>query len=155
MVQRTTPSSISAASITSALIDSVDAARASDADRFADALPALAALDQAQLTAVQSLVLRQLLERLHPDGLDADDLRQVLADTVRRAGWWPDLDPGTLGTVLVSSLGAAEPDQPASRPAGHGCLLIAELAGRQPEPLAALVRQALAEIHRAETIELP
>jgi len=150
MVQRTTPSAIS-----SALVEAVDAARAGDADRFAGALPALAALDQAQLTAVQSLVLRQLLERQHPDGLDADDLRQALADTARQAGWWPDLDPGTLGTVLVSSLGAAEPDQPTSQLAGHGCLLIAELAGRQPEPLAALVRQALAEIQRAETVELP
>jgi len=147
------------AAIRAAVLDAALAATASDANRFSDAVHALAQLDDAQLSLVQAATVRHLVEVLHPDGVTGEDVQQLLTDTARQAGaWWPQLDPDALVAVLVNSLGVADPDQPGPRPAelaAHAVLILAELAGRQPEPLAALVDQSLAEIRRAETMEMP
>ncbi|HTZ42953.1 MAG TPA: hypothetical protein VMB79_03760 [Jatrophihabitans sp.] len=159
MSRQTTPAAIRAAVLAAAT-----AAAERDPARFAEAAAALAALEPAQLSIVQAGVIRQLLEVVHPDGVDSTDARQLLADTSRAgAAWWPHTAPDAVLVVLLTSLGVAEAETPwlgAQAPrvgalAAHASLLIAELAGRQAEPLAGFVDRALGEIQRAETMEMP
>ena len=135
---------------------------------FADALAGLATVDLEIVATVQAAMIRALLEDLHPAGLTGDDVRSALERTVRSAvAWWPEVRADDLITVYTSALGMSDPDAPArdrAALAGHALLVIADLCATIAPPLpdrseAATVerylRTALAEVHRAETVELP
>jgi hypothetical protein len=144
--------------ITQAVTDAVAAARAGDAPAFAAAAERLATVDPALAAVVLGWVVRGLLEELHPDGMDGEDLRAVLSGCAgAAAAWESDVDPAVLLVVLTGALGLSDPDsEPPVAPATvarNAALLIAHLLG--PRPLAPRLAAALAELERAETVEMP
>jgi hypothetical protein len=144
-----------------AITEAVDAALARDAERFADAAGRLAVQDPQRLVLVQAWVLRSLLEQLHPDGLSSADAQDVLRRCLLSAAdWQAEADPGVLVQVLTGALGLSDPDEaaaaagPAALSSG-AALLIADLLSVAGGPLAGYLDAALAELERAETIEMP
>jgi hypothetical protein len=160
--------------------ESVDAALAQDAERFTDACGRLAVQDQQRLVLLQAGVIRSLLEELHPDGLSSADAQDVLRRCITSAAsWFPQADPGVLVLVLTGALGLAEGTGPApAAPPDDGpdpdaepeprrltadpgalsqgaALLIADLLAAAGGSLIGYLDAALAELERAETIELP
>jgi hypothetical protein len=162
-----------------AIGESVDAALAQDPERFAEAAGRLTVQDPHRLVLVQAGVIRSLLEELHPDGLSSADARDVLRHCLTfAASWCPQAEPGVLVLVLTGALGlsegtgpapAARPDDepepdadaepaPTAGPAAlsqAAALLIADLLSTAGAPLRGYLDAALAELERAETIELP
>lgn len=148
--------------IARAIIDAVTAARAEDPAAFTEAALSAAALDQATLSIVQAGIIHRLLEITHPDGLDAEDVQDALTRTVKAATWCPGVAPDLVAEVLVGSLGltprgleestTGRPHHALGRPA---MLVIATLLADQPTPLPELIAAELAELERAQTIELP
>jgi hypothetical protein len=170
------PASSTPAGLRRAIGESVDAALAEDAERFGEAAGRLAVQDPQRLVLVQAGVIRSLLEELHPDGLSAADAQDVLRRCLASAAsWYPQADPGVLVLVLTGALGLAEAAQPAASdsegetdpadservaagPAALSAgavLLIADLLTAAGAPLAGYLDAALAELERAETIEMP
>ncbi|MBV9823814.1 MAG: hypothetical protein JO144_16410 [Actinobacteria bacterium] len=175
------PTTSTPAGLRRAIAESVDAARAEDADRFAEAATRLAAQDPQRLVLVQSGVIRSLLEDLHPDGLSGADAQDLLRRCLTWAvSWYPRADPRVLvltgalglddgGTAPAASDDAAEPAAsedsgevgPVSAapdpvaPSEGAALLIADLLSAAGAPLTGYLDAALAELERAETIELP
>jgi hypothetical protein len=176
------PTSSTPAGLRRGIGESVDAALAQDADRFADASARLAGQDQQRLVLLQAGVIRSLLEELHPDGLSSADAQDVLRRCLTSAAsWFPQADPGVLVLVLTGALGLAEgtgpapataPDDgpdpdPDSEPGPQrltaepialsqaAALLIADLLAASGGSLTGYLDAALAELERAETIELP
>jgi hypothetical protein len=131
--------------------NAVDAVARADADDFAAAGTALAGFDADQARIVLGWVLRQTLEEQHPDGV----LR-----TAGTAGWFPALDPRILVVVLTAALGE-HPDPEEIPRLGHALvlqhsvLLVHELVTAGATPLRRRVDAALAEVRRAETMEMP
>jgi hypothetical protein len=155
------PATSTAAGLRRSITEAVEAALSQDADRFAEAAGRLAVQDPQRLTLVQAWVLRSLLEQVHPDGLSSEDAQDVLRRCLlSAAAWYPQADPGTLVLVLTGALGLSDPDE-ASSAAGPAALataaalLIADLLGVAGGPLTGYLDAALAELERAETIELP
>jgi hypothetical protein len=143
-----------------AIDDAVHAARAGDGDAFAQAIAALTGLDREQLVQVLGAVSRELLERAFPDGLDAADAGEVLESCIRATvGWYPGLDTDALLRALTGALGLTDPDDgPVMDPGSvlvHGVLLIADQLNSRGEQLAPILTSALAELQRAQTVELP
>jgi hypothetical protein len=138
----------------------VTAARAGDPVAFGEAAAALAALDREQLAILLGTVTRELLERSHPDGLDSDDAQHILSSTARRSvTWYEPLDGAALLEALIGALGVAEPDgvphPDADLVLAHGVLLITDqliVLGQQLPPV---LKYALGELQRAQTMELP
>ncbi|HLL67310.1 MAG TPA: hypothetical protein VK453_16620 [Micromonosporaceae bacterium] len=134
----------------------VAAARARDNDLFAEAVGDLAVLDPERVSLVLGAAVRLLLEDLHPDGLDGDDVRDALERTVRAAGQWqPEVDPHVVLIVLAGALGVHDRDEEAAPPsaeslARHAALLLAELLGERGRPFADYLTRAFAEIERAQ-----
>jgi hypothetical protein len=124
--------------IAAATSDAVAAARERNVQAFAGATSDLGALDPAQVGLVLGTVVRLLMEDLHPDGLDGDDVREVLSTCVRAAtAWQPEVDPHVLLIVIAGALGVHEPDEqnPPPKPdvlARHAALLVADLVGTRP-----------------------
>lgn len=153
----------SARAISGAVTDAVAAARAEDPVAFDEAAGRLAALDPAQVSVLLGAVVRSLLEDAHPAGLSGDDLRDVLEQCTRSAGWASGVEPGVLVVVLTGALGMQDPDDPPAHPAAvgrHAVLLTAHLLGtHRPaaagRPLADHLAAAVAELARAQTIEMP
>src|SRR5829696_5606660 len=109
-----------------AVRDGVAAAGRADAESFEDAVGRLAALDPALVAEVLGGAVRSLLEERHPDGLDGEDLRALLADCARGAQW-AEVDPGVLVVVLTGALGLSAEELPAVPPpavARHALLLV-------------------------------
>ncbi len=150
-----------ARAIATAVTGAVAAAHSVDADGFAQSTADLAGLDREQVGLVLGAVVRSLLEDLHPDGLDSDDVRTLLERCTRSAvGWFPGLDPGVLLGLLAGALGISEPDgeaRPLSAPevSSHAPILVADLLGVARRPLAGYLDAAFADITRAETMEQP
>lgn len=153
-----------ARAIAAASQDAVVAARAADREAFAEAGGRLAAQEPEQVRLVLGEVVRSLLEELHPDGLGADDLEELLRRCQGSArSWWPELDPRVLVIVLTGALGVhgyldgPEPVAPMDpgEVARHAVLLIAELLGPSRGSLQPYLRRAFDEIARAETVEQP
>ena len=71
-------------------VATADAVAAAGTDGAGDAL---AALDPQQVKLVLGAVVRLLVEELHPDGLDADDITAIVA---RCAAAYPAADPHCL-----------------------------------------------------------
>ena len=136
----------------------VGATAGADGAGFADAVGRLSTVDPSRVALVLGWAVRALLEELHPDGMDGEDVRAVLAGCVTAAGAWEsEVDPSVLLVVLTGALGMSDPDeQPALPPAAvarNATLLLAHLlAGR---PAAPYLDAAFAELQRAETIEMP
>lgn len=130
----------------------VAAARDRDVTALTTAVSELTALDQAQVGLIQGTTVRLLLEAAHPDGLDGDDIRDVLEQSVRAsAEWHPEVDPHVVLILLAGALGVYDDDEPPPKPdalARHAALLIAYLLG--PRPLPELLTLALGEIERAQ-----
>ena len=130
----------------------VVAARDHDAEALTSAVHELAALDQAQTGLILGTTVRLLLELTHPDGLDGDDIRAVLEQSVRAAAiWQPEVDPHVMLVLLAGALGVHDDEDPAPKAdalARHSALLIAHLLG--PRPLAEVITLALGEIERAQ-----
>jgi hypothetical protein len=152
-----------AAAMATAVDAAVAAARAGDAAAFAEAAGELSRVEAEQLAVLLGTVTRDLLERSHPDGLDADDVQHVLRSTLTlAAGWYDGLDGDALVLALTGALGIfAEPEpdeQP--RPGGdavvaHGLLLIADQLRVLGQPAAPFLNGALTELSRAQRVELP
>jgi hypothetical protein len=112
----------------------------------------LSTLDAEQVGLIYGTALRLLLERRYPDGLDADDIREVIA-----SGTKPGADPDVLLIVLAGALGIhpEEADQ-VPRPAPeaielHAVALLSTLAApRRPEIAVATAIQELAMLGRME-----
>lgn len=136
----------------------VGAAKAADGEAFADAVGRLSTVDPQRVTVVLGWMTRSLLEELHPDGLDGEDLRAVLTGCATGAGAWKsEVDPSVLLVVLTGALGLSDPDeQPALPPAAvarNALLLLEYLLGERPP--GRYLDAAFAELERAETIEMP
>ncbi len=138
----------------------VSAARSGDSAEFAAATAELSGVDAGQLAIVLGTVLRALLERSHPDGLDADDVLHILHSAARSAaGWYPLLDSDTLLLALTGTLGVTDPDEP-PRPDGsavvmHGILLIADQLRVLAGDISPVLDNALRDLMRAQVNEMP
>lgn len=146
--------------IASASADAVDAARAESADDFGAALTDLAALPFDQVASVQSRVVRELLETLHPDGLESDDVTDAIEGCVRTSAWWPNLDPQVLVAVLIGALGVGDVEEQGSVRNSSGlveaaALLTAYLAASAKVAAKEYITRSVNEIGRAETVEMP
>jgi hypothetical protein len=146
----------------------VESVRRGHPDAFAAAVAGFAKLDVAALGIVQAGAVRSLLEQLHPDGLDAEDVREVLTACARAAAWFVDFSPDLVLLVLSGALGMTDPDQQPLTGrvplAAHACLVLEHLSAPTSEPseptgptdlLARHLADAVAEIRRAETMEMP
>src|SRR3954471_10458547 len=137
--------------------DAVTAARAGDADAFADAEAALSQLDAEQVRTVLGEMTRDLVERSFPDGLDAEDAELLLQGAIRfSAAWYPALDSDSLIRALTGSLGGSEPEDDVSisprAVVAHGLLLIGERLSALALELPPVLNGALAELMRAQTV---
>ncbi|WP_432537692.1 hypothetical protein [Kineococcus arenarius] len=147
--------------LTRTLTSAVRALAADDGEGFGRAGAALAAFDADAARTVLGRVLRGALEELHPDGLDADDLRAVVQRCARSApAWFTPLDPHLLVLALTGALGehpevAEVPRAPHEAVLRHAVLLVADLVAATGRPLARHLEAALAEVRRAETVEMP
>jgi hypothetical protein len=152
------PLPAAARAIRQASEDAIAAAREADRPAFDEAVTVLAAQDAERVRLVLGHAVRTLLEELHPDGLSADDVRDVLPRAVRAvAGWYPDVQPGLLVVVLSNSLGISEEEDEAE-PAdifAHALLLFADLVTTAGRPAGGYLDASLNELHRAETMEMP
>jgi len=138
----------------------VRAAHAADGDAFAAALVELRRADREQLATLLGAITQDLLERGHPDGLDAEGAEEVLDSCLRAARpWYPALDDDLLLRALTGALGIGDPDDaPAVDPLDvvtHGLLLVADLMTTTRSAAGALIDSALRELMRAQTVELP
>jgi hypothetical protein len=145
-----------ARAISAATTDAV--AGIGDPVAFSEAVGRLSTSDPQRVSLVLGGVVRALLEERHPDGMDGEDVRAVLTRcTVAGRGWQSEVDPEVLLVVLAGALGLSDPDdRPAPAPAAvarNAVLLTADLLG--PRPLGPYLAAALAELARAETIEMP
>jgi hypothetical protein len=152
-----------ARAIAVAATDAVAAAQARDEEGFAEAVASLAALEPAQTGLVLGATVRLLLEDEHPDGLDGDDIRDILDRCVVSAKQWqPAVDQLVLLVLLAGALGIQDDDTESPPPtpealARHAALLLAELLSeKRPDDsahhsLEAYLTKAFAEIQRAET----
>lgn len=164
------------AALATAIVAAVSAAQAQAADRFDELAAALRGPMTQHVDTVLSTVVRDLLEQQHPDGLAGEDIADVLAQCLRDAMWRSDIEPRTLVIVLLGALGVAEAgpaddggdqspdsvdDPPAPDPPTeaalrrHALLMVASLCSSIGERPIRPVRSAIAEIHRAETQEMP
>jgi hypothetical protein len=132
----------------------VAAARERDGAAYDEAVGGLGADERSGL--VLGAVVRLLLEETHPDGLDGDDVRQVLERCVRAAAQWrSDVDPHVVLVLLAGALGVYDPGDDDSPPdpsalARHAPLLVADLLACAARPLDAYLSAAFAEIERTE-----
>jgi hypothetical protein len=164
---QTPPLPAAGRAISAATSDAVAAARAGDVPAFDEAVGRLAAAEPEQVRVVLGVVVRSLLEDLHPDGVSGDDLLELIKSCARTSyAWYPGVDLGVLVVVLTGALGVHEPEQEPRQftpldVARHAPLFIAELltTGRPdpaaPRPLKPYFDAAFLEISRSELNELP
>jgi hypothetical protein len=139
--------------IAAATVTAVTAAHRQDRVALTEAVTELGAQDQAQTGLVLGTAVRVLLEARHPDGLDADDVREVLATSVRAAAaWCPEVDPQVTLFLLANALQVWDDDgSPPPAPAAlalHAALLLDHLTvSEKPEEV---LTAALSEIQRAQ-----
>jgi len=137
----------------------VAAAQAADSIALDEAMGPFARVDPGALSVVLGELTRDLFERALPDGLDADDVGRLLHDVQRgTALWHAPLDLDVMLVVLSDSLGVVlveETPRHAEVVLRHGVLLITYLLSRTGEPLSNTLDRSLAELHRAQTMEMP
>ena len=139
--------------------EAVTSAAGQDRDGLRDATGTLAAADEHVVREVLSSLVLRLLEQTNPDGLDADSVRDLLAEVLREAaGWLPELDPHAVVLVLGGALAVHEQDESAADWSGLllACaLVVSRLLDRSGGPLGPELDGALGELRRAQTVELP
>ncbi|MEV1288728.1 hypothetical protein [Micromonospora sp. NPDC049679] len=134
--------------------EAVAAAQRRDPEEYDAAVATLAAANGSGL--ILGAVVRLLLEQTHPDGLDGDDIRAVLARAVRGAAeWQPTVDAHVMLVLLAGALGVYDPDDDEAPPdrgelARHAPLLVADLLTGSGRPLADYLTAAFAEVERTE-----
>ncbi len=147
----------------------VQAAMTADAGAFDEAVADLHRTDREQLLVLLGTATLDLLERAAPDGLDAEEAERVLRGSLQMAApWYDGLDGSALLFAFTAAVGIAEPDtdpdsdsdESAPRPApdavlAHGLLLVAHLTTTTGTPPHEVLDHALAELRRAQTVELP
>ncbi|OLF08284.1 hypothetical protein [Actinophytocola xanthii] len=166
--------------IASAVTDAVASAQAGDAVAFDDACGRLLLADPEHVRVILGDAVRLLLEEVLPDGVDGDDLREIIGRCGRSAApWFPGIDPGVLVVVLSGALGIhpdtppdagsgdtwpPEPDDPWNavppRPSAaavnqHAVVLLADLVSARGRPLRGYLEAAFTELARRETVEQP
>jgi hypothetical protein len=152
--------------VRTAVLDAIRATATADGPALADCGPALAALDEPRLRIVLGEMLRSAMEELHPDGLSSADAQELIEHCVEQSGWYPELNPEVLVVVLLGAFGAHDPDQQPALPpavvARHAAVLLVDLltgtTKTTPDLLGRaerLLNRALAELERAETMEMP
>jgi hypothetical protein len=145
---------VPARTIAVAAVEAVDAAREQDGDTFDASAQRLATVDGTG--PVLGGVARLLLEDLHPDGLDSDDIRRIIDDCVAANRiWQPSVDPDVFLALLAGALGIHDRDEeavpiPPDSLARHTALLIARLSIGAPRPIEAYLTATVAEIERGE-----
>ncbi|MCO8272150.1 hypothetical protein M1L60_16270 [Actinoplanes sp. TRM 88003] len=143
---------VSARPIASAATAAVLAAQARDDEAFTVAAGGLVALDPAPTGLILGTATRLLLEQAHPDGLDSDAVREVLAQCVRAAvPWHPATDPMVVLYLLAAALGVLDEETPAPKPdelTSHAALLLAHLLGARPPR--EILTAALTEIEHTQ-----
>ncbi|MBE7187083.1 hypothetical protein [Jatrophihabitans endophyticus] len=146
----------------------VAAARAGDRDGFEGAVAGLGRggagrPDLQAVGVVLGLLVGELLERSHPDGIDSDDAEQVVERCVRNAGpWYPALDEDQLIRVLAGALGVDTHVGPDAGGVGdraalvaHGLLVVADLLDSGCGPLGPVLADVLDRQRRDAEIEHP
>ncbi|OZC90436.1 hypothetical protein CH254_02835 [Rhodococcus sp. 06-412-2C] len=143
--------------IADATNDALAAVAAGDSIAFDDAVELLGRSDSAQAGHVHAEMVRTLLEEVYSDGLTGENVQEVLGRTVRGAHWLPNLDIAGFVEVLTGALGVADTEeQSRSRPRpAHALLVVADLLAVRRARAETYLRRALAEVRRAETIEMP
>jgi hypothetical protein len=158
--------------IAAAATDAVTAAAAVDGPGFDDAARRLLLADAEHVRVVLGDVVRLLLEELHPDGVDGDDLREITRECARSAApWFPGVDAGVLVVVLAGALGVHPDPPPEPDPADpwpevpalpapadvtrHSLVLLAGLLAARGRPLRGYLEAAFTELARRETVEQP
>ncbi|MEV6524004.1 hypothetical protein AB0M43_18800 [Longispora sp. NPDC051575] len=150
-----------ARAIATTTTEAVDAARAGDPEAFGEATGRLAEFNPEQIRLVLGAVVRTLLEDQHAEGLTGDDVQAGLARCVRSTiDWFPELDASVLVVLVTSAFGVHPEEDEVAAPtplavARHATLLIADLVAAEDRPLAGYLVASLAEIARAETVEMP
>lgn len=139
--------------IAAATTTAVAAAHDQDSEALTAAVAELGVQDQTQTGLILGTTVRLLLEVRNPDGLDADDVRNVLAETVRSAApWCPEVDPQVVLYLLANALGVWDDDgapPPEPEPlALHAALLIEHLLA--PRTISEVLTATLDEIQRAQ-----
>lgn len=143
--------------IADATVDALAAVVAQDPIAFDEAVELLDRSDAAKAGNVHAEMVRSLLEEVYNDGLTGDNVQEVLGRTVRGAEWLPSVDIAGFVEVLTGALGVTDVDeQSRSRPRpAHALLVVADLLAIRRSRAETYVRRALAEIHRAQTVEMP
>ena len=161
-----------ARSLAAAVGRSLTAAQEADDDALDGAVDVLLAQDPGQVAVLLGAMVRSLLEQTHPAGLSGDDAEDELLRCLDRgSGWFSGLDTGTLVLVLAGALGTYDPaaagdaddadgpDLPAPVSARnllrHATLVLADLLALAGSGVEVVLDAALAEIARAETVEMP
>jgi hypothetical protein len=163
-----------ARAVAAAVTDGVGAAAAADAEAFEAAARRLALAEPEHVRVVLGGVVRPLLEELHPDGVDADDVRAVTADAVTAAlPWWPAVDAGALVVVVAGALGVhpevfppatdddgAPREEPAPLPTPdaitrHALLLVATLLATRGGRVRTYLERSFTELALAAAAEQP
>lgn len=107
-------------------------------------------VDTERTGLVLGTAIRILLEEQHPDGLEADDIRNVITACLQ-----PGIDPDALLIVLAGALGIHPDDGERLAPdviTEHAAVLLTHLAGPRTERA---LTKALTEIEVAQQMELP
>lgn len=143
--------------IADATVDALAAVVAQDPIAFDEAVELLDRSDAAKAGNVHAEMVRSLLEEVYSDGLTGENVQEVLGRTVRGADWLPSVDIAGFVEVLTGALGVTDLDeQSRSRPRpAHALLVVADLLAIRRSRAETYVRRALAEIHRAQTVEMP
>lgn len=143
--------------IADATVDALAAVVAQDPIAFDEAVELLDRSDAAKAGNVHAEMVRSLLEEVYSDGLTGENVQEVLGRTVRGADWLPSVDIAGFVEVLTGALGVTDVDeQSRSRPRpAHALLVMADLLAIRRSRAETYVRRALAEIHRAQTVEMP
>ena len=96
--------------IGAAVVRAVDAAGGADSEAYESAAASVVSLPAGSTGLVLATVTRTLIEELHPDGLDADDIQLVLGRCYRSAHAFlgEAVDVRVLIAVLAAALGIHE-----------------------------------------------
>jgi len=168
-----------ARAIAAAATDAIAAAQAGDTTAFDDACSRLLT-DPEHARVILGDTVRLLLEEILPDGVDGDDLREIIGRCAQRAGpWFPGVDPGVMVVVLSGALGIHPDTPPDPRPGEdeppvlddpwdavpprpsaaavtqHAVVLLADLLSVRGRPLRGYLEAAFTEMARRETVEQP
>ena len=151
--------------------EAVRAAQDGETTRHGEAAARLALAEPEHVRLVLGAVVRALVEEVHPDGIDADDVREVVTDCLRGTAGWvpapPEVDPFVLVVLVCGALGVHPDDPPPGAPADDGpppfhraaepaavaaaaTVLVAHLLRRSGRRLPPLLAAAFTEIARSE-----